>query len=233
MSTRSSSMKDFLSSKIGLKNSLMEVSLPFLHTHVLMRLTTFLHSLYYLVLFQKLFNILYEEKIDCKLVKSNLVDDKILNWNRINAVICFNYLQQEFYLVTPTMRTLAGGRSTKAIIKLLKILLNTSQSNFGDLNLPDDCIKDIADIITAEVGAGEDQRELEGDPDAESCVESIAAAADQVGEGYKPRGAVMTSSTNKTFAAYDNDPSLLPTNLRVGAAAQQEEEEKEDDFQAQ
>ena len=45
-----------------------------------------------LVLFEKLFNILYEEKIDCKLSKSVLFDDKLLNWNRINAVICFNYL---------------------------------------------------------------------------------------------------------------------------------------------
>lgn len=115
-------------------------------------------------LFLKLFNILYEESIDCKLVKSNLVDDKILNWNRINAVICFNYLQQEFYLVSPTMRTLAAGRSSKAIIKLLRILINTSQGNFGDLNLPDECITDIADVITADVGQGDDVKELEGDP---------------------------------------------------------------------
>lgn len=45
------------------------------------------------ILFQALFNILYEEKIDCKLGKSALVEDRILNWNRINATICFNYLQ--------------------------------------------------------------------------------------------------------------------------------------------
>ena len=113
---------------------------------------------------------MYEEKIDCKLVKSNLVDDKLLNWNRINAVICFNYLQQEFYLVSPTMRTLAGGRSAKAVVKLLRILINTSQGNFGDMNLPDDCIKDIADIITADVGAGDDAAELEGNPDESESV---------------------------------------------------------------
>ena len=47
----------------------------------------------YVELFQTFFNILYEEKIDCKLVTSALVDDRMLNWNRINAVICFNYLQ--------------------------------------------------------------------------------------------------------------------------------------------
>mmetsp|Transcript_42403 Transcript_42403/g.55912 ORF Transcript_42403/g.55912 Transcript_42403/m.55912 type:complete len:145 (+) Transcript_42403:70-504(+) len=105
-------------------------------------------------LFQALFNILYEENINCRLSTSTLLDDKMLNWNRINAQICFNYLQQEFYLVKPTMRTLAQGKSNKAILKLLRILINTSQSNFGDLNLDDECIRDIADIITAETPEG-------------------------------------------------------------------------------
>ena len=77
-------------------------------------------------LFQTLFNILYEENIDCRLVKSVLFDEKLLNWNRINAQICFNYLQQEFYLVKPTMRTLAQGKNVKAILKLLRVLINTS-----------------------------------------------------------------------------------------------------------
>ena len=44
-------------------------------------------------LFQTLFNILYEENINCRLVKSVLFDEKLLNWNRLNAQICFNYLQ--------------------------------------------------------------------------------------------------------------------------------------------
>ena len=48
------------------------------------------------------------------------------------------------------MNTLSKGKSTKAILKLLRILINVSQSNFGDLNLDDDCIRDIADVITAE-----------------------------------------------------------------------------------
>ncbi len=46
-----------------------------------------------LVLFEKLFNILYDEKVDCKLIKSPLMDVKVQNWNKINASICFNYLQ--------------------------------------------------------------------------------------------------------------------------------------------
>ena len=38
-----------------------------------------------LALFVKLFNILYEAKVDCHLSKSILYEDKLLNWNRINA----------------------------------------------------------------------------------------------------------------------------------------------------
>ena len=45
----------------------------------------FSNFLFGLELFQKLFNILYEEAIDCRLVKSKLEEDKILNWNRINV----------------------------------------------------------------------------------------------------------------------------------------------------
>ena len=28
---------------------------------------------------------MFDERIDCKLVRSNLVDDRMLNWNRING----------------------------------------------------------------------------------------------------------------------------------------------------
>ena len=51
-------------------------------------------------LFQELFNILYDERIDCKLEGvSKYPNDKIpleikiMNWNKINAGICFNYFQ--------------------------------------------------------------------------------------------------------------------------------------------
>ena len=89
---------------------------------------------------------MYDEKVDCKLVKSALVDDRVLNWNRINASICFNYLQQSFYLVSPTMKTLAQGKNQTAILKLLGILIQTSQSNYGAANLDDAAIRDIADV---------------------------------------------------------------------------------------
>ena len=96
----------------------------------------------------KLFNILYEEKVDCHLSKSVLFEDKVLNWSRINAVICFNCLQQRFYLVEPTMKTLAKGKSKKAIFKLLRVLINTSQDNYGDASHDD--VKEIADVIEAD-----------------------------------------------------------------------------------
>ena len=48
------------------------------------------------------------------------------------------------------MRTLAQGKSDKAVLKLLRVLINTSQSNFGDLQLDDECIRDIADVIEAD-----------------------------------------------------------------------------------
>ena len=89
-------------------------------------------NIFFLVLFQTFFNILYEEKVDCKLKQSALVEDRMLNWNRINAVICFNYLQQEFYLVGPTMKALAGGKNQTAILKLLRVLISTCQGNYGD-----------------------------------------------------------------------------------------------------
>ena len=99
------------------------------------------------ILFQALFNILYESSVNCHLSTSKLVEDKVLNWNRINATICFNYLQQAFYLVTPTMKALAKGNNKTAISKLLRILIQTSQGIHGDGDVDDELIRDIADVI--------------------------------------------------------------------------------------
>jgi hypothetical protein len=44
-----------------------------------------------IVRFQELFNILYDEKIDCKLIRSNLLEDRMLNWNRINGKCNYIY----------------------------------------------------------------------------------------------------------------------------------------------
>jgi hypothetical protein len=124
------------------------------------------------------------------------------------------------------MRTLAAGRSNKAVLKLCRILINTSQGNFGDLGLPDECIKDIADVITADVGAGDDAKELEGDPgdtENDDLGGGAGGAAGQTDDAlfFQPRGAIMTSS--KQFKDLDNDPSLMPTNLRIQSAAGAEE----------
>ena len=44
------------------------------------------------ILFQLLFNLMYDEKIDCKLKPASIVEDRLLNWNRINSIICFNFM---------------------------------------------------------------------------------------------------------------------------------------------
>lgn len=39
----------------------------------------------FIVRFQQLFNVLYDERIDCKLEKSALLEQRMLNWNKING----------------------------------------------------------------------------------------------------------------------------------------------------
>ena len=43
------------------------------------------------------------------------------------------------------MKTLAKGKSSKAVLKLIRVLLNTSQDNYGDTD--PSAIKEIADVI--------------------------------------------------------------------------------------
>jgi len=44
------------------------------------------------ILFERLYNLVYDEKINCKLQTSGDPNIRILNWNRINSMICFNML---------------------------------------------------------------------------------------------------------------------------------------------
>ena len=69
--------------------------------HGLPKITKFAAEFADGILFQKLFNLIYDEKLDCKLVASNDPAVRLLNWSRINRkfrnfnsleVICFNYL---------------------------------------------------------------------------------------------------------------------------------------------
>ena len=107
----------------------------------------------WVVLFQHLFNILNEESVNCLLKKSNLYEDRLLNWNRINSAICFNYFQQAFYLVTPTMKSLAKGNNQTAICKLLRVLIQTStgMKNVDD-DVDDECVRDVVDVIERDPG---------------------------------------------------------------------------------
>ena len=36
------------------------------------------------ILFERLFNLMYDEHIDCKLTPSKLFEDRLTNWSRIN-----------------------------------------------------------------------------------------------------------------------------------------------------
>jgi hypothetical protein len=56
------------------------------------------------------------------------VEARVNNWNKINAVICFNYFQQQFILIGSTMKALANskkGAAAKAITCLLECTLGT------------------------------------------------------------------------------------------------------------
>ena len=121
-------------------------------------------------LFVLLFNLMYDEKLDCRLSTSVALDDKILNWSRINQVICFNYMQQRFYLVEPTMKTLSQGKTSSAIFKLIRVLLNTNQNDYDEAIAGDTTdLMDVASQVETEQEYGEnntnyhldDKRELE------------------------------------------------------------------------
>ena len=123
------------------------------------------------ILFQLLFNLLYDEKINCNLKPSALVEDRLLNWNRINSMICFNYMQQRFYLVEPTVKTLAKGTNSDAIFKLIKVLINMQQEDYklalqGDTNEINDVCSQI-ETDRALYGAAESKDGLNGKYDDE------------------------------------------------------------------
>ena len=87
------------------------------------------------------------------LKKSNIYEDRLLNWNRINSAICFNYFQQAFYLVTPTMQSLAKGNNKTAITKLLRVLIHTSTGmKCIDDEVDDECVRDVVDVIERNPG---------------------------------------------------------------------------------
>ena len=45
------------------------------------------------------------------------------------------------------MKTLAAGKNSTAIVKLLRILIQSMQGNYGDQFLDDECVRDIAEDV--------------------------------------------------------------------------------------
>ena len=60
--------------------------------HGMPKVTKFAEAFADGILFEKLFNFIYDEKLNCHLKPSNDPADRLLNWSRINQVIFFNYL---------------------------------------------------------------------------------------------------------------------------------------------
>ena len=89
------------------------------------------------ILFEKLFNLLYDENLDSKLSPSNLYETRLLNWNRINVTICFNFLQQKFYFMEPTMKALAKGNNMEVTMKAIKTLIDTHQNDYSEAVIAD------------------------------------------------------------------------------------------------
>ena len=105
-------------------------------------------------LFQELFNILYDENINCCLEgvtdgpNSKLpYETKVLNWNKINAGICFNYFQQQFYFVQGTMLTLAKGKSGELTAQAIRELLIAMQGTHHNAFEDETDVRDIADLL--------------------------------------------------------------------------------------
>ena len=88
--------------------------------------------------------------MDLGLGKSSLVDARVSNWNKINAHICFYYLQQQFYMLAPTLKSLAAGKKEGPILMVLKKLVNSIQGTQFETYLDDESIRDIAEVVEAD-----------------------------------------------------------------------------------
>ena len=90
------------------------------------------------------------------------------NWNKINALICFNYLQQDFYLGASTMTALAKGNNNETLMHILRLLINSSQLYYHE-EIVDEAEKaDISDVImmnAADAGMATDIRFVPGGTD--------------------------------------------------------------------
>lgn len=109
-------------------------------------------------LFLRLFNVLFDENVRINLVTNGTVDDKVQNWNKINVVICFNHLQQQFILIGSTMQALANGKKDAAAKVILCLLEATLGTQF-EAYLDSDILRDIANMVSFEVNFNDQDKE--------------------------------------------------------------------------
>ncbi len=106
-------------------------------------------------LFLVLFNLLFDESLSLPFASDSSVESKLQNWNKVNAMICFNYLQQDFYFGASTMSTLAKAESPDTLCHVLRLLLNSSQVHYEDAIVDEADKADISDVlIRASEGTG-------------------------------------------------------------------------------
>ncbi|CAI2380965.1 unnamed protein product [Moneuplotes crassus] len=123
-------------------------------------------------LFLLLFNLIFDESLSLPFSGDSSVESKLQNWNKINAMICFNYLQQDFYFGAATMTTLAKGDSPDTLCHVLRLLLNSSQVHYEDAIVDEAGKADISDVLIAaseSAGMGPDTKFVGGftDPTAQ------------------------------------------------------------------
>ena len=107
--------------------------------------------------FLDLFNLLFDESVKIPFSNDTTFESKLQNWNKINALVCFNYLQQDFYLGASTMTTLAKGESADTLFHIIRLLLNSSQVNYDDAIVDEAEQADISDVLireSSEAGMG-------------------------------------------------------------------------------
>ena len=54
------------------------------------------------------------------------------------------------------MKALAAGKDPTAILKLMRIIISIAQGNFGDVELDNECIRDIAEVVERDYQPGEE-----------------------------------------------------------------------------
>ena len=118
--------------------------------------------------FADLFNLLFDQQLSIPFSADGTLEDKVQNWNKINAMICFNYLQQDFYLGASTMTALAKGDSLDTLMHILRLLVNSSQLYYHEAIVDEANKAEISDTLirgAKESGISTDVRFIPGGTD--------------------------------------------------------------------